>query len=69
MIKSWLEERAKRWLTDRGYWVIPSGIPVLIVSMGVGTFKPDGGGTTYHIHMPKGHKLWTVNQTVLSAEK
>jgi hypothetical protein len=68
-MKNWLDERAKRWLTDRGYWVLPADVSCLIVSHGVGTFKADHSGTTYRIHMPKGHKLWTVNQTVLSAEK
>jgi hypothetical protein len=63
----WLEEQAKRWLISRGYWVLSPSIPCLVVSYGVGTYTTDGAGTTYHIHMTKGHKLWALNQTILKS--
>lgn len=66
-MKKWFEEQVKRWLMARGYWIIPAGAPVLVISFGVGTMQklPDGS-KTYVVHMPPGHKLWAVNNTLIS---
>jgi hypothetical protein len=67
-MRRWVEHLVKQWLTKRGYWVIQPGVPVLLISYGVATFEhSEGGGAFYHVHMPPGHKLWALNNTIVTA--
>jgi hypothetical protein len=67
MIKQWIEQRVIRWIAARGYWVLKSSIPQLVVSYGTGEFEDlDDGSRLYHIYMPKGHKLSIAFYSMIS---
>jgi hypothetical protein len=67
MMRHWITTQAIRWLTNRGYFVIPKAVPQLIISYGTGTMqKQDDGSMTYMIRMPVGHRLMTLHNTVLT---
>ena len=66
----WLDNWAAQRLARRGYWVIPSTLPALIVSYGSGTVAvQDDGSARYVIDMPAGHRLVASYNTVLIEEK
>jgi hypothetical protein len=69
MIKEWFEEQVKRWLINRGYWIIPAQVPCLVISSGDATYHEDEGGKVYTVYMPKGHKLWALNNSVIAKER
>lgn len=70
MIQIWLMRRAIRFLHNRGFLVIESHVPQLVVSYGTGTMqKHDDGYVVYTIEMPPGHKLVALFNTVLTNEE
>lgn len=66
MISRWIEELCVRWLTRRGFFVLRAHVPYIIITGGVGTVrKMHDDAMEYQVLMPKGHRLWALENTTL----
>jgi hypothetical protein len=68
-LDGWLVKLATRYLASHGQMTIPYPFVGIVLGNATGTYREYEHGSTYAVHLPKGHVRVAICETVLTKEE